>query len=158
MNRTNLQTLIDALRTHTLAEQKDVGFNMSTYIGRPNLWRDQPMNTDHSGRNCGTVACIAGHAAWLATDADEVRDIDLTVVPDLAKKWLGLDEYTARELFLGGYSRPDSPEFLDYLTLDQLSAVTLDQAIAVLEHLRDTGAVNWPKALGWPTGAPPVTA
>lgn len=100
---------------------------------------------------CGTTACLGGWAAILRIESEGYK-WQLTAYNDLihidpvngqeelihetpgqyGRKWLGLGEDTAHALFVPVYSahfnaRPH-------------------QAVLVLEHLRDTGEVDWSKS------------
>lgn len=102
----------------------NTGFNMGDFITD-----DEP---DLSGRSCGTVACIAGHAYILATK-NEPRSgfLKSYEVETEAIVFLGLEDVDSDDLFYGhGSTAP-------------LSKITPEQAIRTLEHLRDTGEVSW---------------
>jgi len=61
MNRENILRVADAIEQHSIP---DLGFNMNQMLGEA-----APHNPDQTGRSCGTVACIAGWAAYLYADA-----------------------------------------------------------------------------------------
>ena len=79
---------------------------------------------------CGTPACIAGHAAHLATPPGGYQNINCW---DFAKDFLGLTGEQATDLFSSfPYPRQhDAP-------------ATVDEALAVLDNLIETGKVRWP--------------
>lgn len=156
MNTANLNTLIDALKTSALADLS-IGFNMAVYIGVSD--RSVP---DQSGHDCGSVACIAGYAIQLIPPAE--RSKDYTPIADSAARWLDIGYEASTALFLGGdavvdatatrWSAPDINQTMKvfssmrYMSSEQLAAITVEQAVDVLEHLRDTGIVDWRYVLG----------
>jgi hypothetical protein len=126
MNKTNIRRVATALLTGKLAEKKGVGYNQIP------LFDTSGMRHDNSGHGCGTVACIAGHAAFLAGGKRAAKRGDAW---DTAKKYLGLkDENMALELF---NTNPLGPS-------DQPTA---KQAALVLFHLAETGKVDWSVAV-----------
>ena len=87
---------------------------------------------------CGSPACIAGHAAALAgaTDMGNGRcavDGRTVFIDDTAIGWTGLDNRQSADLF--------SP-----IPFGNLSEATKADAIATLEHLLETGEVDWEAA------------
>ena len=86
---------------------------------------------DHPrGPNCGTPACIAGHAAYLA-GRWECSDGIITA----AREWLGLqrpDAESASVLLFD--SHPFHPD----------ETPTPQDAAVTLRHLAETGEVAWP--------------
>jgi hypothetical protein len=127
----NVDALIRVLRDEHLSVGGEVvGFNMGTFVGRTS---SHPSLSDHYGFNCRTVACIAGHAYLMATKATTTSAINASSeeIETVAAEFLGLDADQAALLFF------DLP---DHLTL---SDVTVAQAIATLERLRDTGKITW---------------
>lgn len=138
MNEQNITKLINHLK-----KVNRINFNMrewfdidrSTYAyNLPSVLLDQ-MEKGHG--DCGTVACIAGHAALL--DAAENESPNSKAyntrigAMNKARVWLGLTSEQANELFLPGHSSnmpiPDQ--------------IPLDYAIVVLENLKKTGEVDW---------------
>jgi len=112
-NKDAIQKTIDALKKH---DDLDLGFSIASY------------KTD---LGCGTVACIAG---WIVF-ADSPIDFAMaheTLIPTLAREITGLTAEEAADLFL-----PSLPAGITW------GSVTPEQAIVVLEHLRDTGEVDW---------------
>lgn len=82
---------------------------------------------------CGTPACIGGWAQAIRKqeqiESGEVRTVDFGTDAD---DWLGLTEDETEALF---YPETDA-EWKD---------ITREQAIAHLEHIIETGEVNWKK-------------
>ena len=82
--------------------------------------------------DCGTPACIAGHAVFLAGSWDEVSEDEESeyLTPCIASRWLGLRIPKAHELF------DSDPVHLDETPTPQDAARTL-------RHLAETGEVVW---------------
>ena len=93
----NISNMIK-LRDHfkELAEPKTkklkVGFNMWCFAPQ----RVSPIRPDVSGHECGTVCCLAGHAAilgkYIEPNAEFNPAIGTFLLTDFVKKWLGLNE------------------------------------------------------------------
>jgi len=112
-NKEAIQKTIDTLKKH---EDLALGFSIASY------------KTDVG---CGTVACIAG---WIVF-ADSPIDFAMAreaLIPSKACDIAGLTEDEAYELFL-----PSLPFGISW------GSVTPEHAVKVLEHLRDTGEVDW---------------
>jgi hypothetical protein len=138
VNIDNLNKLIDHLKKVPRG-----AFSMADWIrstnfirGREQLYRDaanivtaQEAAGPEGEHTCGTVACIAGHAALLAAaDGSATSAVEQSLSTDhIAEEWLGINHAFGRRLFLP-----------DYLPLRGR-----DEAIRVLERLRDTGKVRW---------------
>ena len=118
----NIQKLIDHLKSCT-----DLGFNMN-YLHATDAPPFLSID-DHSGHNCGTVACLAGHIYHMCPELEGGEW-------DAPAEWLGLSSLDAYRLFFGII--PDRPEEGVPLT-----DITLEQALIVLEHLKATGEVRW---------------
>lgn len=88
--------------------------------------------------DCNTVACIAGHAALLATVESGKRMEVEQSLRDFAQDWLGLTSIQTSILFTP-YDLPTGYFYSD---------VTPQIAVRVCEHLRDTGEVDWWVAFG----------
>jgi outer membrane receptor for monomeric catechols len=111
-----------------------VGFNMGSYLNNG--------NQDFSGHECGTVACIAGHACLEAgytpaqlkkTTSDKIR-VDAT-------NFLGLTYDEARQLFC------------PYRVMEQvadirnLKNVSLKMAVATLRASASAKRITWVRPL-----------
>lgn len=121
MNRERIEALIVALRTATPPKGM-AGFDMSRYRASRNqdgFLRDDP---------CGTIGCIAGWTCALAGIIPEDRG----GIPRVARRLLGLDFGVAVNLFI--------PAPIPH---DQYRDITPAQAADVLQHLLDTGEVDW---------------
>ena len=82
--------------------------------------------------DCGTPACIAGHAAYLLSGMSLYPSTGIIE----AKAWLGLSSIEADCLF---DSMPFGAE-------PGISAPTPQDAAATLRHLAETGEVDWRRA------------
>lgn len=138
MNIENMTKLRDHLQW-LLENDRDYKFDMGNWLDhntktcaagnvndlRENL-RLEGLPTTISPTECGTTACIAGHAALIGgADKDEF-------VYTFAAEWLGLDEEDAYELFMGHWSD------------DELDA-TLPEAIAHLTSLLESANASSPR-------------
>jgi hypothetical protein len=120
MNKTNIRRVASTLLNGTLAETKGIGYNQ-----RPTF--DTGGNyIDHTGKGCGTTACIAGHAAYFAGGR---RAAKASGMWRTAKKYLGISEDTALRLFAAMPTVGKEP--------------TAKQAALVLFNLAETGQVDW---------------
>ena len=78
---------------------------------------------------CGTPACIAGHAVWLAGWWGRLPT-GFGAQIDFAKDWLGLSQAERYALFSAHPDGLDDPP-------------TAQDAAATLRHLAETGEVDW---------------
>ena len=85
------------------------------------------MNT-YAFTECGTPGCIAGHAAYIFTDAS-LEDL-LYKAFDIAEEALELDFGIAKDLFIPGNVK--------------WNYVKAKDAVGVLRNLAETGEVKWP--------------
>lgn len=116
MNVDNINRVIEAIRT-----EKEIQFSM------PDWFKPQV-------EGCKTVCCIGGTCAVVGkfkTVAD-TYNAPFHYIP-ITAKWLGITEDDAHELCC-------AEELEDDCSLED---ITKDTAIACLEHLRDTGNVDW---------------
>lgn len=116
-NILNITTLRDYLSwLNEPSTQPDIGFNMNTYCGPSDI-----KTKDMTGHECGTVACIAGHACFLYTEAAKPKKGFWSVSEyyHVAKDLLGLTDGDARFLFSGGFS-----DDLDQAKISVTSAIT----------------------------------
>lgn len=119
-NVANINKLIETLRTI-----KPARFNMSAWAVDGEEWPVKPADLLANRGPCGTCGCIGG---WANAVFETERG------PELAAAALGLSEDDSEALF---YPRGVSPDIWE--------RITRRQAIRVLEHLRDTGEVDWSK-------------
>jgi hypothetical protein len=137
MNIENLDKLINHMKLI-----REENFSMMDFM-RDFPSRRKPENVlkqmETTG-GCGTVACLAGHAVLLKAvedserltprgnlKGDELSVFNITGDMDVrAQKWLDLDDGQMIDLFHKMDSR-----------------ITAEDTIPVLEHLRDTGIVDW---------------
>lgn len=115
LNVERLRQLAEHLRKPETADH----FNMVCFLSSPGF----PKEAGELLKSCGTVGCIAGHAAALFKPKTASRD-----VPEVARCLLGLTPGQAECLFLnwdGTY------------TTDNWYAAK------VIDHLADTGCVDW---------------
>ena len=135
MNTANILAVADAIEQHTIPW---LGFNMGPFFS-PAEERVYG-SIDQSGHDCGTVACIAGHAAVLmcgvkvepqsTAEADEVFD---GVFLREAAGWLGLAHGSEKTKDL----------FFAYSSGCDRCSISADQAVRTLRHLVATGNVDW---------------
>lgn len=123
MNKDRLRRVADAIENAELAS-KGIGFNMFRYISRV---RDG-LSIDQTGRDCSTVACIAGWAAILNGPTNILMGSgDLA---NQAQAWLELSDDEALILFVGAEN------------VMPLISVSTAHAVAVLRHAADTGEIS----------------
>jgi hypothetical protein len=126
MNIGNILKVADAIEQ---ASVPNVGFNMTAWISEAS-----PEMPDRSGRNCGTVACVAGWATIVALG----RETDDSPW-DVGQSFLELDAPTAGDLFLPNYDTEDKRH--------AMTSATPADAARVLRNLAITGKVDWEAAM-----------
>jgi hypothetical protein len=139
LNRDNIDKVIARIR-----KNKEFVFNMSTW-GLATV-NEEGQFIDATGdvvdeHVCGTAACIAGFCVVVSHNDTIPAN---TAASAEGKKYLGLTYWQARRLFMPEYDN-DGRYFSgnkDLCAIQPMDA-TADQAIRVLEHLRDTGEVDW---------------
>lgn len=128
-NADHIALIIQAIRGESeYLGQERVGFNMASYVCNAGVDLE-----DKSKRDCGTIACIAGHAYLLATsnEAEQAMGEDPDEIEAVAAGFIGLSDDEAAHLF---YDLPAG---------HQLKDVTAEQAIETLTRLAQSGAVQW---------------
>ena len=147
-NKENINKVIETIK----ACIPGVHFSMSDYLFSYDLdqtskkWlseileRSKDPLKESEKDNCGTVGCIAGFCVLtmisdkqgaVIQDYDEIED-------ETGREYLGITETQALQLFNWDELIPN--------TLPSLKAfgeVTREDAVKVLEHLRDTNEVDW---------------
>ena len=131
MNRENILKVADAIEQHSIP---DLGFNMD-WLETERIYRlsghREIVRKDNTGRDCGTIACIAGWACRLAGVPANFGS---------ARKFLGIPENLRDPLF---YAHGSAVQ-------DRLEDIQPQTAVAVLRHLAETGEVDWNRALAAP--------
>lgn len=108
-----LADVIEGTSKRPLVDGKPIRFNMDQYVKKT---------------ECGTAACIAGTAAFMADPHNAVE----WTASEIARGWLGLDREQATLLFLPhDYKGPS------------WSSITPRRAVAVLRHFAETGEIKW---------------
>src|ERR1700744_3940662 len=135
VNVQNVTKLINHLR-----KINEANFDMSEWFDRNYyldeegyLWDVKPaaelVTYMEKGKgNCGTVACIAGHAALLEAAEKGKLTENITCVQSKAEEWLGLPHEMAQSLFKPGIW--DNNEYAG----GDLRKHSLDKTLEVLEH------------------------
>jgi len=133
MNVAHIDMVIASIKGE-IERSNALGFNMATFV--TDRVNSRPDLSDHSQRDCGTVACIAGHAAFLSNKKRTVRSLlrehyKYLGIKEIVRRWLGLSQDDAVALFYVEEAR---------ITLYK---IIVKQVIQVLEHLKATGKVDW---------------
>lgn len=128
VNKLNINLVIQSIRGDIMKGDKRVGFSMNTYCSDP-----EALVVDMTGHNCGTVACVAGHAYLLEmqNDITRAKAADCDEIEDVAATFLGIEGDDAAHLFY------DLPVEID------LQQVAPEMAIETLTRLAETGRVEW---------------
>lgn len=119
-NIENINKLIEVLKSDRAKNH----FNMSVWLDNGKSYPPLPSEIN----KCGTVACIGGWCNVLQYEEnpDKFYAADYQALEET--DWLGLDDDSAHALFYSSVS---------FGITDPLDV------IPVLEHLRDTGEVDW---------------
>ncbi len=116
MNIKNMRKLLRQLQS----PQTAVGFSMSNWFRHNEIRVDDPEEICDITKNhpCGTVACLAGHAAILAWESGDVDKSPwgASSIRDAAQEWLDLPDATADRLFMGNWPGTSSDRALQTLT------------------------------------------
>ena len=130
MNLKNMRRLRARLRSR----KNPVGFGMANWFlhGSRSLVTPAAICRAVETHPCGTVACLASHAAIIAWQSGDVPRKRNVSIRDLAAEWLGLSNRDAIDLFVGKWEdRPDDAGIED---------LTKAQAITELTRLIDAEA------------------
>lgn len=126
MNRENIQKVRDHIAAIPASR-----FNMGSYFDGPTT--EARTYRGMAEGACGSCACIAGHALALLVPNGRSGDYVMR-----ARRLLGLNNREALRLF--------EPESQDYWFMGEElrhESVTRDEAVRVLDHLLETGKVDW---------------
>lgn len=134
MNKRNVKKLRDFI-----AKLPEENFDMWLWV-----WMDRNEETVEEARthSCGTVCCLAGWAALLASDptaklAGSIPFVNGVHVSRIAERWLKLAPDEAARLFDGDWStRRPSRNVMGLMKSNQQKA-----AVKELDHLLKTGEV-----------------
>lgn len=143
LNTDRLEQLADHLEA-----VGDQHFYMGVWAdGDPRMYQDvMPMTGDlvKDIHQCGTRACVAGHAVlrFRPEDSGNVPDVidenDYDAIANEAAHYLGLTQQQADELFI-----PITGNDLRDAVHGRLADLTVEDAAWTLRHLADTGNVVW---------------
>lgn len=124
MNKTNMRRLV----RHLVSRKRAVGFDMRTYFrhNSSRLHRPSAIIRAAETHACGTVACIAGHAALLAWLDGAPRRSGVSV-HRVAHDWLRLDFMESYDLFMGRW------------TGKRIHDITVKDAVAELRRMIAVG-------------------
>ncbi len=125
MNVKNMRKLRAWLRSR----KNPVGFGMGDWFrhGGKSLVTPTAICRAVETHSCGTVACLAGHAAILAWQSGDMPKKKGVSIKHVAVDWLGLDDNETSDLFYGRWSA------LPFAT--SIWEITKAQAIAELTRL-----------------------
>lgn len=133
MNKENFTKLIKCLKEAAGAKTRPK-FDMSDWVIGFSTFERSAGNIDTKIEPkegfCGTSACIAGHAAILSGVTNKALLDDQYDVRGEAKEWLGIGDVDAEKIF--------DPN----LVID-LSKLTVEESIVMLENYKETGKVVW---------------
>ena len=122
MNTENLKVLI----AHLESPQNPIGWNMGAFFDHNGVevYGANEICEVVEEHACGTAACLAGHAAWLAWTRGDTKKRKGFSPEEVATEWLELEKEEADHLFYGRWS-PNS----------YMSEIQLDEAITHLKTL-----------------------
>lgn len=126
MNLKNMRRL----RAHLRSRKNPVGFNMANWFQHNSRDLVTPTVICRAVEThpCGTVACLAGHAALLAWQSGDIPLEHRARIRVVAAEWLGLKYDESHDLFAGNWGE-------QYRGL--LKNLTKAQAITALTRLID---------------------
>lgn len=138
MNVDRINQVIASIKGE-IARTEKLGFNMNFFLKKA----EDEESVDLTGRSCGIIACIAGHAYAVLRDNESPEDIDPANsteywdIPHVAQLWLDISPEDADLLF---YAQGEHGHVGSVILLEDITPAL---AIRTLEHLRDTGKVDW---------------
>lgn len=108
-------------------------FNMGSFISGDIEYAPGERTASEAPHWCGTTLCLAGFAVAANLPYTLIENIDQA----RGMRALGITEDQAEDLFVPGYigTEDDSPT--------PICETDPERGIKVLEHLRDTGKVDW---------------
>jgi len=114
INVENARRLIKRLED----EDNPVAFHMLYWFSHNGKGENDPIEIcDIVSRHpCGTVACLAGHAALEAWQSGDRSRSDLGSIQGVAQDWLGLEYLASRALFQGRWNDQALEGSLGHLT------------------------------------------
>lgn len=140
-NTENINRLIEAIRTEERA-----AFNMNWWIIKKTGDEDiddyaipRELKDVIEAHPCGTVACIGGFCNLLVDEPNSYEAHKFDPNSYAAHKFLGIPREDADALFYPGDGQGSYQQELS----KRAYAASPKDAIRVLEHLRDTGKVDW---------------
>ena len=142
INRKRILKLAEKIEANIFLASKS---NLKAYNPKLGCGVDNYFNMGFYQFDCGSPACLAGHTVneWGITyHPNNISDLCAMDVFDLAKDFLGLNEYIAECLF--------SPFTSKQLEKADADAITPRWAAKVLRHLAETGEVRWEKFMPLP--------
>jgi hypothetical protein len=151
-NRENIDQMIAFIKCDGERKGKPRRFQMARWASVvASTEESSPMVERHA---CGTIMCLGGTANFLRLAATPGKfgstpyDFVVTEADNYpaAAAWMGLDIEKAKLLFT--LRNEDGKQAMELLDFDMLPrAITVAAGVRVLEILRDTGRVNWSKAI-----------
>lgn len=116
MNIENMKKVRDAVAAAD--EKTGTGFDMAHYFS----------STFAKPGDCGTTACIAGHAAILAGD---IRSLS----PSVACEYLGLTRAESNHIFFGKWAPKDYTEISQEEAVEYLDAcIDMERVLSLVEY------------------------
>lgn len=141
-NKENINKLIELLESIPEGNEKTTTKSDLRYL-RMSSWYQPSI--------CGTVGCIGGWATHLMAEEDRKilaalayrSTVHLSERAYMAAGWLGLNHPSAcKMLYMEG-----SPLSMGEFDVCYTNKTRVAIVIKLLEHFRDTGAVDWDKAM-----------
>lgn len=140
LNLPNLKTLRD-----TIQALDPTNFDMAAW-SRDENGDGMATRVDMVNHTCGTAGCIGGWAEvlFVAKDDDRIGEAKDEEVAEA----LGLTEEQAHNLFFPLVGIKEAG-----IEIDSYTELTQAQAVQVLDHLMETGEVDWPRFVQASTNA-----
>jgi hypothetical protein len=138
MKSKNMNRVADRIEAIAKADAKRVtiGFNMGSLKAAA-----VTKTCDLTGHDCGTVACIAGHAYLEAGHTpSQLKKANTAVIWSVAKEFFGITEFEAEDLF-APYTLMNTKD------VGRLSNIPLDMAVATLRASASAKRITWVRPL-----------